>query len=198
MKLAEWSVNRPVTTLMIYVAIVVLGLVSIPLLGLDFMPDIEIPAVSVLTIYEGAGPEEIETLITKPIEDAVSTVSGADEVTSVSKEGISAVTLKFKWGQNIDETINDVRDKVGQAEARLPDEADKPVIFKFDIAMSPIQVISITADESYPRLERIVDDQIVDPIKRIKGVAAATARDPQGESRNGEEVPSTGNFLVAH
>ncbi len=161
---------------MIYVAIVVLGLVSIPLLGLDFMPDIEIPAVSVLTTYEGAGPEEIETLITKPVEDAVSTVSGADEVTSTSKEGISAVTLKFKWGQNIDESINDVRDKVGQAEALLPDEADKPFIVKFDFAMMPIQVISITADDSYPRLEKIVEDQIVDPLKRIKGVASATAR----------------------
>src|SRR4030042_644266 len=109
-------INQTITSLMICIAIVVMGLVSIPLLGLDFMPDIEIPAVSVLTSYEGAGPEEIETLITKPIEDAVSTVSGADEVTSLSKEGISAVTLKFKWGQNIDETINDVRDKVGQAE----------------------------------------------------------------------------------
>lgn len=176
MKLAEWSVNRPVTTLMIYVAIIVLGLVSIPLLGLDFMPDIEIPAVSVLTAYEGAGPEEIETLITKPIEDAVSTVSGADEVTSVSKEGISAVVLKFKWGQNIDETINDVRDKVGQAEALLPEDAEKPYIVKFDLAMQPIQIISITAEDSYPRLERLVEDQIVDPLKRIKGVAAAIAR----------------------
>ncbi len=176
MKLAEWSVNRPVTTLMIYIAIVVLGLVSIPLLGLDFMPDIEIPAVSVLTSYEGAGPEEIETLITKPIEDAVSTVSGADEVISLSKEGISSVTLRFKWGQNINESINDVRDKVGQAEALLPDDADKPYIFKFDLAMQPIQIISITANDSYPRLEKIVEDQIVDPIKRIKGVASATAR----------------------
>jgi HAE1 family hydrophobic/amphiphilic exporter-1 len=176
MNLAQWSVNRPVTTLMIYVAIVVLGLVSIPLLGLDFMPDIEIPAVSVLTIYEGAGPEEIETLITKPIEDAVSTVSGADEVISLSKEGISAVTLRFKWGTNIDETINDVRDKVGQAEAVLPDDAEKPAIVKFDLAMMPIQIVSITAEESYPRLEKIVEDQIVDPLKRIKGVASAISR----------------------
>ncbi|MBN1391294.1 MAG: efflux RND transporter permease subunit, partial [Sedimentisphaerales bacterium] len=176
MKIAEWSVNRPVTTLMIYVTIVVLGLVSIPQLGLDLMPDIEIPAVSVLTSYDGAGPEEIETLITKPIEDAVSTISGVDEVTSLSKEGLSAVTLKFKWGQNIDETINDVRDKVGLAEAALPEEAEKPYIMKFDLAMQPIQIISITAEDSYPRLEKIVEDQIVDPLKRIKGVAAATPR----------------------
>ena len=168
--------NRPVTTLMIYVTIVVLGLVSIPQLGLDLMPDIEIPAVSVLTSYEGAGSEEIETLITKPIEDSVSTISGVDEVTSLSKEGISAVTLKFKWGQNIDETINDVRDKVGLAEAALPEEAEKPYIMKFDLAMQPIQIISITAEDSYPRLEKIVEDQIVDPLKRIKGVAAATPR----------------------
>ena len=176
MKLAQLSVNRPVTTLMIFVAVVVLGLVSMSLLGLDLMPDLEIPAVSVLTAYEGAGPEEVETLITKPIEDAVSTISGVDEVISISKEGISAVTLKFNWGQKIDESINDVRDKVDQAKGQLPDEADNPVIVKFDIAMAPIVIIAITAKENYPNLQKIVEDEIVDPLKRVKGVAAATPR----------------------
>ena len=89
MKLAQVSVNRPVTTAMIFIAMVVLGLVSMSLLGLDLMPDIEIPAISVLTAYEGAGPEEIETLITEPIEDSLSTISGVDEVISISKEGLS-------------------------------------------------------------------------------------------------------------
>lgn len=176
MNLAEISVNRPVTTLMIYIAIVVLGLVSIPLLGLDFMPDIEIPAVSVLTAYEGAGPEEVETLVTEPLEESLSTISGVDEVISLSKEGMSAVTLRFGWGKNIDETINDVRDKIDQAKVRLPDEADNPVIVKFDVAMAPIAIIAITAEESYPNLQTIVKDNITDPLKRIKGVAAAIPR----------------------
>jgi len=176
MKLAQISVNRPITTAMIFIAMVVLGLVSLSKLGLDLMPDIEIPAVSVLTIYEGAGPEEVETLITEPMEDSLSTISGVDEVISVSKEGLSAVTLKFNWGQKIDETINDIREKVDMAKMRLPEEAENPVIFKFDIAMMPIVVITITAQESYPDLQNIVDDTIIDPLKRVKGVAAATPR----------------------
>ncbi len=176
MRLAEISVNRPVTTLMIFIAMVVLGLVSMSLLGLDLMPDLEIPAVSVITAYEGAGPEEIETLITEPIEDVLSTISGVDEVISVSKEGLSAVTLKFEWGEKIDESTNDVREKLDLIREQLPEEAGNPVIFKFDLDMMPISIIAITAGDSYPNLQDIVDDQIVDPLKRVKGVAAATAR----------------------
>lgn len=176
MNLARTSVNKPVTTAMIYIAMIVLGLASLMKLGLDLMPEMEIPAVSVLTVYEGAGPEEVETLITEPMEDSLSAISGVDEVISISKEGLSSVVLKFKWGQKIDEIINDVRDKVDQAKPRLPDDAENPSIIKFDIAMSPILIISITADDSYPVLEKIVNDEIIDPLKRVKGVAAATPR----------------------
>jgi len=176
MKLAQFSVNRPVTTVMIFVASIVLGLVSMTHLGIDLMPEIEIPAVSVLTAYEGAGPEEVETLITEPLEDVLSTISGVDEVISVSKEGLSSITLRFKWGQNIDETINDIRDKIDQAKTLLPEEADNPSIVKFDIAMQPILIIAITAEESYPNLQTIVKDNIVDPLKRVKGVASAFDR----------------------
>jgi len=175
MKLAQISVNRPVTTLMIFVAMVVLGLVSMSKLGLDLMPELEIPSVSVLTGYQGAGPEEVETLITEPMEDTLSTISGVDEVISVSKEGISAVTLRFKWGEKIDEHVNDVREKIDLIRERLPEEAENPVIFKFDLAMIPIAIIAITAEDSYADLQDIVDDEIVDPIKRVKGVASATA-----------------------
>ncbi len=176
MRLAQLSVNRPVTTLMIFVAMVVLGLVSLSMLGLDLMPDFEIPAVSVITAYEGAGPEEVETLLTEPIEDTLSTISGVDEVISVSKEGISAVTLKFDWGEKIDESINDVREKLDLIRERLPEEAENPIIFKFDLDMMPIMIIAVTAEDSYPDLQDIVDDEIIDPLKRVKGVAAATPR----------------------
>ena len=175
MKLAELSVNRPVTILMIFVAIIVLGLTSLPKLGLDLMPELEIPAVSVITAYEGAGPEEIETLITEPMEDTLSTISGVDEVISVSKEGLSSVTLKFNWGEKIDESVNDVREKIDLIRDRLPDEAENPIIFKFDLSMMPVAIIAITAEDSYPNLQDIVDDEIIDPLKRVKGVASATA-----------------------
>ena len=175
MKLAQISVNRPVTTLMIFVAMVVLGLVSLSMLGLDLMPELEIPAVSVMTAYQGAGPEEVETLITEPMEDTLSTISGVDEVISVSKEGMSAVTLRFNWGEKIDESVNDVREKIDLIRERLPEEAENPVIFKFDLAMIPIAIIAFTAEDSYANLQDIVDDEIVDPLKRVKGVASVTA-----------------------
>jgi len=176
MKLAQFSVNRPVTTVMIFIAGIVLGFMSLSLLGIDLMPEFEVPAVSVMTAYEGAGPQEIETLITEPLEDALSTVSGVDEVISLSKEGLSAITLRFQWGQQIDETINDVRDKIDQAKAMIPEEADEPAIIKFDIAMMPIVIIAITAEDSFPNLQTIVKDNIVDPLKRVKGVASAFER----------------------
>ena len=176
MKLAQFSVNRPVTTVMIFIAGIVLGFMSLSLLGIDLMPEFEVPAVSVMTAYQGAGPEEIETLITEPLEDALSTVSGVDEVISLSKEGLSAITLRFKWGQEIDETINDVRDKIDQAKAIIPEEAEEPAIVKFDIAMMPIMIIAITAEDSFPNLQTIVKDNIVDPLKRVKGVASAFER----------------------
>ena len=175
MKLAQISVNRPVTTLMIFISMVVLGLVSMSMLGLDLMPDLEIPAVSVMTIYNGAGPEEVETLITEPMEDTLSTISGVDEVISISKEGLSAIILKFDWGEIIDETVNDMRERIDLIRERLPEEAENPLIFKFDLSMMPIAIIAVTAGDSYPDLQDIVDDQIVDPIKRVKGVASATA-----------------------
>ncbi len=176
MKLSQLSVNRPVTTAMIFIFMVVLGVVALLNLGLDLMPDLEIPAVSVITAYEGAGPEEIETLITEPLEDILSTIGGVDEVISISKEGMSAVTLRFEWGEDIEEHINDVREKIDQIKERLPEEADTPVISKFDIDMAPIMIITVTARESYPNLQDIVDDAIVDPLKRVQGVAAATVR----------------------
>jgi len=175
MKLAQISVDRPVTTLMIFVAMVVLGLVSMSMLGLDLMPELEIPSVSVITAYEGAGPEEIETLITEPMEDTLSTISGVDEVISISKEGMSTVTLRFEWGEKIDESINDVRERIDLIRERLPEEAGNPVIFKFDLSMIPIAIIAFTAEESYPDLQDIVDDEIVDPLKRVDGVASVTA-----------------------
>lgn len=176
MKLAQISVNRPITTTMIFVAMIVLGLVSLSRLGLDLMPELEIPAVSVLTSYEGAGPEEIETLITEPMEDTLSTIAGVDQVISISKESLSAVTLRFEWGEKIDESINDVREKIDLIRDILPEEADSPVIFQFDLSMMPIAIIAITADDSYPDLQDIVDDEIVDPLKRVKGVASVTPR----------------------
>jgi multidrug efflux pump subunit AcrB len=176
MKLAQISVNRPVTTLMIFVAMVVLGLVSMSMLGLDLMPELEIPSVSVITAYEGAGPEEIETLITEPMEDTLSTISGVDEVISISKEGMSTVTLRFEWGEKIDESINDVRERIDLIRERLPEEAGNPIIFKFDLSMIPIAIITFTAEESYPDLQDIESRIVMDSSEFILA-SVGTLRD---------------------
>lgn len=173
MRLAQFSVHKPVTTLMIFIAMIVLGVTSMVLLGIDLLPNVEIPAISVITLYEGAGPEEMETLVTKPIEDILSTISRVDNVLSVSKEGVSTVTLKFAWGENIDEAANDVREKLDMIKERLPEEAEAPVVFKFDVDMFPVLIVGITAGDSYPRLQKIVEDEIADPLERVDGVAAA-------------------------
>ena len=176
MKLPEIGVRKSVTTLMIFVAMIVLGLVALPMLGLDLMPDIEIPSVSVITTYKGAGPQEVESRITEPMEARISTVQKLDELRSISMEGISVVTAKFEWGVNLEEATNDIRDKVDLLRKRLPEAADDPILLKFDLAMSPVVVIGVTADESWENLEHIVDKDICDPLKRIPGVATATYR----------------------
>lgn len=176
MNLPEFGVKRPVMTAMVFIAIIILGLVSLTRLGLDFMPDIEIPSIGVITTYEGAGPQEVEYKITEIMEDRLATVNDLDKIESTSQESISAVMLKFDWGTNLDEAANDVRDKVDLAKVRLPDEADDPIIFKFDVSMMPIMVLAITAEESYPILYDLIDDRICDPLKTIPGVATATIR----------------------
>lgn len=176
MRLPQIGVKYPVTTAMLFMAIVVFGLVVLPQLGLDLMPEIEIPSIGVITTYRGAGPQEIEYKITEVMEDRLSTVPNLDKIESISKEGMSVVMLKFDWGINLDEASNDIRDKVDLAKIHLPDEADNPIIFKFDLAMMPIMVLAVTAEESYPFLYDLIEDRICDPLKTVPGVATATIK----------------------
>ncbi len=174
MRLPQFGVRYPVTTTMIFVAIIVLGFVALSQLGLDLMPDIEIPAISVMTSYEGAGPQEVEFKITKILEDRLATVKGLDKITSVSAEGVSVITLQFDWGLDLDEASNDVRDVVDLASRYLPEEVERSSIFKFDLSMMPVLVLAATAKESYPILYDLIDDRISNPLKTIPGVAAAS------------------------
>ncbi|MBC7187258.1 MAG: efflux RND transporter permease subunit [Calditrichaeota bacterium] len=174
MNLPELGVRRPVTTLVVFVIILILGLVSLSQLGIDLMPDITLPAVSITTTYPGAGPEDVETRVTRVIEDAVSTVPNVDKVTSTSQENISATVVYFKWGTNIDAAAMDVRDKLGFYAPFLPEDASDPLIFKFDASLMPILFLGISADESFPELQKLVDDKLCDPIRRVAGVGSAT------------------------
>ncbi|MDZ7338126.1 MAG: efflux RND transporter permease subunit, partial [candidate division KSB1 bacterium] len=175
MNLPELGVRRPVTTIAVFVVILILGLVSLSQLGIDLMPDITLPAISITTTYPGAGPEDVETRVTRVIEDAVSTVPNVDKVTSTSQENISATVVYFKWGTNIDAAAMDVRDKLGFYAPFLPEDATDPLIFKFDASLMPILFLGISAEESFPDLLKLVDDRVCDPIRRVPGVGSATA-----------------------
>lgn len=173
MKLSEFGVRWPVTTSMIFIAIVILGAFSYTRVGIDLMPEMDIPVVSVITAYSGAGPQEIETRITELIEERVSTVQNVDKVTSASMEGISLISVKFSWGTDLAEATNDIREQIDLVRKRLPDGAETPVIMKFDMSMIPVVVLGVTAEESWEKLDRIVDKKIIDSLKRLPGVATA-------------------------
>jgi HAE1 family hydrophobic/amphiphilic exporter-1 len=171
MKLPELSIRRPVFISMVFVGILVLGLMSLKFLPVDLMPDITLPSVGIVTIYPGATPKDVETLVTKPIEDYVSTVPNLKEVTSRSLENISVVSMRFAWGTDMDEATNEIRSRIDMAKRLLPEDIENPVIFKFDMSMWPILFYGIDAEQNFPKLREIIDDKVINPLKRIPGVA---------------------------
>ncbi|MFA5362169.1 MAG: efflux RND transporter permease subunit [Candidatus Omnitrophota bacterium] len=173
MRLPEFGVKLPVTNLMIFLVILVLGMISLTKLPVDLMPEIEPPSISVVTVYEGAGAEDVEKKVTQVIENNLATISNLDKITSRSMEDLSVVTCRFNWGTNLDEASNDMRDKLEVSKRLLPDEIDPPIVFKFNTSMIPIVFISVNTDGSnYELLYHLVDKQAADYIKRIPGVGA--------------------------
>lgn len=172
MKLPEISVRRPVTTVMFFAAITLLGCVAFFKLNLDMLPDIEPPAVSVITPYPGASATDVESEVTKYLEDQLSTTPNLDRLESKSKDNIAIVNCVFNWGTDLDVAVNDIREKIDLAKPDLADGAEEPFIFKFSSSMVPVLVMTVTAEESSPDLYRIVDKQIADPLKRVPGVGA--------------------------
>ena len=172
MKLPEISVRRPVTTVMVFAAITLLGCVAFFKLNLDLLPDIEPPAVSVITPYPGASATDVESEVTKYLEDQLSTTPNLDRLESKSKDNIAIVNCIFNWGTDLDVAVNDIREKIDLAKPDLADGAEDPFIFKFSSSMVPVLIMTVTAEESSPDLYRIVDKQIADPLKRVPGVGA--------------------------
>ncbi|MCM8801313.1 MAG: efflux RND transporter permease subunit [Candidatus Omnitrophica bacterium] len=173
MLLPEFGVRRPITNLMIFSAVLVLAFYSLSRLGVDLMPEIEPPVISVVASYPGANPEDVEVKVTEVLENQLVTTPGIEKITSRSLEGISIISLKFAWGTNLDTASNDIRDRIEQAKRLLPDipdEMDNPFIFKFNTAMIPILFVGVTATHSYPELYDLIDDRICDPLRQIPGV----------------------------
>ncbi|MBM3248076.1 MAG: efflux RND transporter permease subunit [Candidatus Omnitrophica bacterium] len=173
MNLPEFGVRRPVTNLMIFFAIIVLAAYSLTRLGIDMMPKIEPPSITVISSYPGASPEDVEANVTEPLENQLATTPGIEKITSSSSEGVSMIRLKFVWGTNLDAASNDIRDRIELAKRQLPDipdEMDNPYIFKFNTASIPIMFFGITAKESYSDLYDLVDKRVADAIRQLPGV----------------------------
>jgi len=177
MKLANFSVNKPVTISMIFAIILVLGGFFYSKLGLDLLPDIEYPTASVIATYSGVAPEDMEELLTKPIEDAVSTVPDVKSVKSFSQEGLSAVIIEFNWGANIDFAAQEVRDKLGLIENFLPQDANKPMVFKLDVGAMPVLAYGVTSNSlDTLQLRNLLEDNVKDRLERVDGVASVELR----------------------
>ncbi len=170
MRLPEFAVRRPVTVTMLFLGVFILGAVSIFFLNIDLLPEIDPPAISIITTYPGASATDVENDVTKELEDKLSSVNNLDKLISTSKDNISLVTCKFDWGTDLDVAANDVRDKIDLAMKELPKDIDRPMIFKFNSAMAPVLVLSVSANESYPQLARLAKDVISDNLKKVPGV----------------------------
>ncbi|CUT06779.1 hydrophobic/amphiphilic exporter-1, HAE1 family, partial [Candidatus Kryptonium thompsonii] len=173
--LPKLSVNRPVTVIMFYMALAVLGAFALSRLAIDLLPKLEPPAISVVTIYPGASAEDVEQKVTKLIEEQVSTINNVSKVTSSSKDNISIITVTFNWGTDIAEATNDIRDAIDRVKRRLPDDAEEPSIFKFSTSTLPVMMIGINSSESYPGINKIIEDKIAQPLRQVPGVGAVFA-----------------------
>ena len=172
MSIYKSSVNNPITTLMIFVGIIVMGLYSLTKLPVDLYPEMEPPYISVITTYPGANASDIETNVTKRIEDALNSVDNLKEISSVSYDNMSMVRLEFEWNANLDEASNDMRDAIDRIIDYLPEACDRPTIFKFNTSMMPILFYAIKANESYPGLNKIIEEKIINPLNRINGIGS--------------------------
>ena len=172
MKLPEFSVKQPVASLMLFLALALMGIFAITRLNIDMLPDISPPVISILTSWYGASASDVETEVTEPIEDVVNTVNNLDTLTSKSLDNLSLVSCKFDWGTNLDEASNDIRDRLELAKRELPEDAEKPILFKFSSATAPIMFMTISGPKSWPRLYHLVDKEVVDNLKRVPGVGA--------------------------
>ncbi len=173
MKLPEFSVRRPVTVIMITLALILLGLISWQRLPQELFPAITYPQLTIVTTYENAAPEEVESLITKIIEESVGTVAGLKDISSISKEGVSLVTAEFNWGTNMDFAALAVREKIDLIKELLPLGAREPIVMKFNPFSLPVMTLSITGDKSQEELYEISRKLIKNELEKVTGVASA-------------------------
>ena len=174
-RIAQFAINRPATIIILIAALIIIGVMSVAQMPTDLLPEMDLPYAAVITTYPGAGPEEVEEQVSKPIENAVATVSDIDTLMSQSSANSSMVIIGFNYGTNMDSAMADIRDKISMAESYLPDEVDKPMVMKIDPTIMPVMAVTIGSDQlSLAQLQTIAEDNIEPRLARISSVASVT------------------------
>ncbi|MCL2184183.1 MAG: efflux RND transporter permease subunit [Chitinispirillia bacterium] len=174
MNLPKFSVTRRVTVTMLILILVLFGGISLTNLGLDMMPDLEFPTLTVATAYPGAAAEDVEQLVTRPIESAVAGVKGIDKLTSTSSEGLSQVSVNFKWGTDLDAAGQDIRENLSRIRNALPADIVDPMVLKMDMSQMPVVLYGVTGMNSAMELQKYFEDAVVPRVERLEGVASMT------------------------
>jgi HAE1 family hydrophobic/amphiphilic exporter-1 len=174
MSLYSTAVKKPITTALIFIGVAIFGLFSYTRLPIDLFPEIETNTLTVIVAYPGASASDVETNVTRPVENTLNSVENLKKLTSQSKDNMSLVTLELNYGSDIDIATNDVRDKLDMVKSQLPDGISTPIIFKFSTDMMPVVVYTATATESVNGLYKILDEKVSNPLNRIPGVGAVT------------------------
>ena len=208
MSIYRTAVNKPVTTALVFIAFAIFGIFSFMKTSIAQYPDFDANVILVMSSYPGASAADIETNLTKVLENGLNGVSDLKDMTSKSKENISIITLEFNYGVDIEEATNNVRDKLDMISSTLPDQASTPVIFKFSADDMPILILSATADESLPGLDKILDDKVTTPLSRVKGVGTVSVSgaptreiqvycDPDKMQAYGLSIAAVSNIIAA-
>jgi multidrug efflux pump subunit AcrB len=177
MRIWETSIRQPVFTTMLMAALVVVGVLAYTSMPLDFFPEVSYPAMAIITVYPGAGPGEVQEQVTKPIEEAMMTAPGVQEVQSQSSESLSIVVVMFNLDTNVKQALQDVREKIANVRSQLPDDVQEPSVRNYDPAALPILSISVAAQSAAgapQNIRQTVADDILPRLQRIDGVADAT------------------------
>ncbi|MDI6907458.1 MAG: efflux RND transporter permease subunit [Thermoanaerobacterales bacterium] len=181
MKIAHWSVRRPVTVMMVMLAIIILGLVSFGRLAIDLLPRMNLPYAVVVTSYPGAGPQEVEQMVSKPLEQAVGSVENVKDILSTSQAGSSMVMVGFDWGTDMNFATLQMREKIDLYKGLLPKDVESPMVMKADVSMMPAVIYGVTGDQDLATLKRTLDEVVKPRLERLEGVASVSIQG--GEER---------------
>ena len=173
MNLPSLAIKRPVTTFMVFLLVLVMGVVSISRINVELLPQMTFPVATVVTSYEGVGPQEMENLVTRPLEGVLATVANIEQITTYSASGQSVAVLEFNWGTDMDFALLEVREKIDLIKGYLPDGVEDPLVFKFDLSsMLPVISLALSGETDLASLKKIADEEIKPALERLDGVAS--------------------------